>query len=114
MLDYKVLDRHQLEQFVQTNEFEGTEHGAEVSFIVVDWPAGHRVPLHRHAYPEIFIVQEGQATYTVGSATLEVKAPQVIVAAANVPHAFVNSGEGRLKQVDIHVSPRIVTEWLET
>jgi hypothetical protein len=25
----------------------------------------------------------------------------------------MNSGEGRLKQVDIHLSPAIVTGWLE-
>ena len=114
MPEYTMLDQHQLEQFIHTNEFEGNQLGAEVSFIVVDRPPGYRVPLHRHAYPEIFIVQEGKATYTVGSATLEVEAPQVIVAAAHVPHAFVNSGDGPLKQVDIHVSPKIVTEWLET
>ena len=97
MPDYTLLDKHQLEQFVHTSEFEGQQLGAEVSFIVVDWPPGYRVPLHRHSYPEIFIIQEGQATYTVGSATLDVKAPQVIVAAANVPHAFANSGDGPLK-----------------
>jgi hypothetical protein len=30
-----------------------------------------------------------------------------------VPHKFVNRGEGRLSQVDIHASDRFVTEWLE-
>jgi mannose-6-phosphate isomerase-like protein (cupin superfamily) len=69
--------------------------------------------LHRHPYPEIFMVQEGQATYTVGSSTLEVKAPQTVLVPAAVPHAFVNSGDGPLKQVDIHVSPKLITEWLE-
>jgi hypothetical protein len=29
-----------------------------------------------------------------------------------VPHGFANSGEGR-RQVDIHLSERIDTEWLD-
>lgn len=27
--------------------------------------------------------------------------------------AFVNSGSDRLRQIDAHLSPRYVTEWLE-
>ena len=30
------------------------------------------------------------------------------------PHGFVNSGQGRLRQIDIHVSPSFSTEWLES
>jgi mannose-6-phosphate isomerase-like protein (cupin superfamily) len=42
-----------------------------------------------------------------------VKGGQVIVVPAGVAHKFVNSGEERLRQVDIHASERFVTEWLE-
>jgi mannose-6-phosphate isomerase-like protein (cupin superfamily) len=84
-----------------------------VSFILVDLPPGGGVRLHRHTYAEIFVVQEGQATCTVGSSTREVTAPKTLLVPAAVPHAFMNSGEGRLKQVDIHLSPAIVTGWLE-
>jgi mannose-6-phosphate isomerase-like protein (cupin superfamily) len=31
---------------------------------------------------------------------------------AEQPHGFVNPGPGRLRQVDIHLSPRLITEWL--
>jgi mannose-6-phosphate isomerase-like protein (cupin superfamily) len=31
---------------------------------------------------------------------------------AGQPHGFVNSGEGRLRQIDIHLSPSFDTEWL--
>jgi hypothetical protein len=30
-----------------------------------------------------------------------------------VPHKFVNSGDGRLRQIDIHANATFVTEWLE-
>jgi mannose-6-phosphate isomerase-like protein (cupin superfamily) len=35
------------------------------------------------------------------------------VVPAGVAHKFVNSGAGRLRQVDIYASDRFVTEWLE-
>jgi hypothetical protein len=30
----------------------------------------------------------------------------------SAPHRFVNIGTEILRQVDIHVSPRFITEWL--
>ena len=79
----------------------------------MDAPPGSGPKLHRHPYEEVFIVQEGTATFTAGDETVEVKGGQVIVAPAGVAHKFVNSGEERLRQVDIHASERFVTEWLE-
>ncbi len=37
----------------------------------------------------------------------------IIIAPAGVPHKFVNSGPGLIRQVDIHPSPRMITIWLE-
>jgi hypothetical protein len=37
-----------------------------------------------------------------------------IVAVDELPwHGFVNSGDGSLRQIDIHVSPSFDTEWRE-
>jgi hypothetical protein len=36
-----------------------------------------------------------------------------LVVSAGVPLKFVNSGAGRLRQIDIHASERFVTERLE-
>ena len=38
---------------------------------------------------------------------MEVTGRQIMVAPAGVPHKFVNSGQGPLRQVDIHASGRI-------
>jgi mannose-6-phosphate isomerase-like protein (cupin superfamily) len=43
----------------------------------------------------------------------EAQAGQIIIAPVDTPHKFVNGGERPLKQVDIHVSKRFITEWLE-
>lgn len=95
------------------DEFQGYHCDANVSLIVVDAPPGGGPKLHRHPYEEVFLVQEGTATFTAGEETMEVKGGQVVVVAAGVAHRFVNSGTGRLRQVDIHASERFVTEWLE-
>jgi mannose-6-phosphate isomerase-like protein (cupin superfamily) len=36
-----------------------------------------------------------------------------VIVRPRVAHKFTNVGPGRLRQVDIHVSPEFVTEWLE-
>ncbi len=38
--------------------------------------------LHRHPYEEVFVVQEGTATFTAGDETIEAKGGQVVVVPA--------------------------------
>jgi mannose-6-phosphate isomerase-like protein (cupin superfamily) len=97
-----------------TYEFQGMQYqDTNVSFIWVDMPPGGTIRLHKHPYEEIFIIQEGTATFTVGSTTLETRAGQVILVPAEVPHKFMNLSDKQLKQIDIHVSRQFVTHWLE-
>ena len=114
-VEYTIVNRDELGAVGDDFEFEGFAHGgARVSFISVDTlepGAGPR--LHRHPYEEVFIIQEGRARYTVGATTVEGVAGQIIVVPPNTPHKFANLGPGRLRQVDIHVSERFITEWLE-
>jgi mannose-6-phosphate isomerase-like protein (cupin superfamily) len=90
------------------HKFEGHRYGdVNVSFFLVDSPPGGGAVLHTHPYEEVFVTLEGNATFTVGDKTIEVGAGQIVVAPADVPHKFVNSGTGPLRQVDIHPSGRI-------
>jgi quercetin dioxygenase-like cupin family protein len=93
-------------------EAVGDEIGAGISVIAVDAEPGDGPALHRHPYTEVFVVLEGQATFTLGDQQRIVHGGQVVVAPAGVPHRFVNSGSGRLRQVDIHDHPSFDTEWL--
>jgi mannose-6-phosphate isomerase-like protein (cupin superfamily) len=70
------------------------------------------VKLHQHPYQEVFIILEGSVTYTVGADTVQAKAGQIIIAPANTPHAFTNSGATQLRQIDIHLNKQFITEWL--
>lgn len=90
------------------HKFEGYRYGdVNVSFFLVESPPGGGAVLHTHPYEEIFLTLEGEATFTVGDDTIAVGAGQIVVAPADVPHKFVNSGTGPLRQVDIHPSGRI-------
>jgi len=113
-MNYRVVTVDELQKSGSMPEFEGYLYGdTDISFILVDMQPGEGVRLHQHPYQEIFIIQEGVATYTVGAATLEARAGQIIIGPADTPHKFINSGEGRLRQVDIHLSKRFITKWLE-
>jgi mannose-6-phosphate isomerase-like protein (cupin superfamily) len=109
-----VVDQDRLPFSVIAREFEGDDHGgAGISILFVDAPPGRGPGLHRHAYEEVFIVQEGRATFTAGDEEREVRAGEVVVVPPDTPHRFVNSGDGPLRQIAIHVNSRFVTEWLE-
>ena len=113
-MSYIILNRDELQRDGNTYEFEGYQHGdTNISFIWVDLSPGDGPRLHKHAYKEIFVIQEGAATFTVGSMVLEAKAGQIVIVPAGLPHKFINSGEGPLRQIDIHLSKQIITEWLE-
>jgi mannose-6-phosphate isomerase-like protein (cupin superfamily) len=109
----RVIDLADPARGADANEFQGHQYGVGVSFIVVDAPPGGGPRLHRHPYEEVFVVQQGTATFTAGEEVIEASGGQVVVVPAGVPHKFVNSGTGRLRQIDIHASERFVTEWLE-
>ena len=108
----KVIRNDELTKSNSSLEFEGVDHDAGVSFFLVDAAPGRGPSLHTHEYPEIFIILEGQATFRGAGEEVEVSAGQVVVVPAGEPHAFKATGEGS-RQVNIHVSPRFVTQWLE-
>ena len=96
-------------------EFVGADHGGVgICAILVEAPPGAGPSLHRHPYPEVLITQEGTATFLLGEdgERREVGAGEIVVVPAGQWHGFVNSGEGPLRQLDIHVSASFHTEWL--
>ena len=95
-----------------SDEYTGDELDAGICVIVVDAAPGDGPALHRHPYEEVFVVHEGEATFTLGDEQRVVRAGEVVVAPPGVPHRFVNSGDGPLRQVDIHVSRAFDTDWL--
>ena len=98
----------------RSRSLEGCEAGGvDLSIIFVDLDPGRGPRLHRHAYAEVFVIQEGRAVYTAGDERREVGPGDVVVVPAGVPHRFESSGDMPLRQLSLHLAPEMVTEWLE-
>ena len=97
----------------RARDFVGEDHGVGVTLILLDAEPGFGPRLHRHPYEEVFVIHEGEATFTVGDAEIEAGAGDIVVAPANTLHRFVNTGAGQLRFTSVHRSPRFETEWLE-
>jgi mannose-6-phosphate isomerase-like protein (cupin superfamily) len=108
-----VINRDELPRSGTAYKFEGHRYDTDLSFFLTGTPPGRGPGLHTHPYEEVFVVQEGRATFRVGDDTLEVIGGQIVVVPAGVPHGFVNSGTGPLRQINIHSSGRMITEWIE-
>jgi mannose-6-phosphate isomerase-like protein (cupin superfamily) len=109
-----VLDASELPKDVISRDFVGEDHGGVGACVLfVDAKPGDGPRLHRHPYAEILIVLEGVSTFTDGATTIEVGPGHIALVDANQAHGFVNRGRSTLRQIDIHLSPRFITEWLE-
>ncbi|MEO3384811.1 cupin domain-containing protein [Mesorhizobium sp. CAU 1741] len=91
----------------RTVRFEGRSLGGPVSFFLVDAAPGHGSSRHMHPYTETWVVRHGEAAFRVGEETTYAQAGDIVVAAAHIPHEFVNVGSGRLELVCIHPSDTI-------
>ncbi len=109
----RVIEAESLPGGENAVQFDGHAHGASVSFFITRNKPGTGPSLHKHPYDETFIVEDGSVRFTAGEETIEAVAGQIIVVPADTPHGFVNTGEGILRQVNIHPVPRMETEWLE-
>lgn len=96
-----------------TIRFEGDPYGSAVSFFLVNNEPGAGPVLHRHPYPETWIIRAGKALFTAGSEEIEGGPGDIVVVSAETPHKFKNIGDERLEIICIHASPRIIQEDLE-
>ena len=109
----RVVGLAELPSTTTARELVGADHGgAGVCLIFVDAPPGHGPSLHRHPYEEVFLILEGEATFTLGDETRTARAGDFLIAPPGVPHAFKNTGSGPLRSVDVHASPTFDTEYL--
>ena len=94
---------------------EGAEvGGVDLSIIFVDLDAGRGPRLHRHAYPEVFVIQEGRAVYTAGDEHARGRPGRRGRRPGRRRRTrFESTGEVPLRQLSLHLAPEMLTEWLE-
>ena len=112
-IDRLIIPFSALDVTKHAEEFVGADHGdVPFSIILVHAPTGGGPKVHRHPYAEVFIVESGEATFTLGEATRVVSSGHVVIGPPEVAHGFMNSGAGELRLIAIHGAPRFITEWL--
>ena len=113
-VNVQVLRQEELPLSNFARELVGADHGgAGVCILFVDAAPGQGPRLHRHPYEEVFITLEGEASFVADGEETQVRAGDVVIVPPTMPHSFRNSGEGRLRQIDIHLSPVFSTGWLD-
>ena len=83
--------------------FQGGQR-ADHSIFVTRTPPGRSVGLHVHPYAETFLLLEGHGRWTVGDATMDVHAEQIVVVPPDTPHGFENTSDASLLVVSVHDS----------
>ncbi len=96
-----------------TVKFEGGDYGSETSFFHTKTEPGTGSDLHKHPYAETWLVHDGLVRFTVGDKQIDAHSGDIVVAAQDVPHRFLNIGNGLLEMLCIHPTSRIVQELVE-
>jgi mannose-6-phosphate isomerase-like protein (cupin superfamily) len=109
-----MIDVIAKEQLEHGTLFQGGMYGnLPFSFFWVEVTPGQGSKLHMHPYDEIFVLQEGQAIFTLGDVVVKVEEGHIVIGPAEIPHKFFNSGSGPLRMVNIHPSQQIIQQRLE-
>jgi mannose-6-phosphate isomerase-like protein (cupin superfamily) len=112
MTKAKIVDFAELGEG-DARTFRGADHGGmPVSFILDREKPGSGPALHRHPYDEVWILDEGEVTFTAGDETLTAGPGSIVVVPAGTPHQFKNTGTKPVRMVCIHPRAQMETEWL--
>jgi len=90
--------------------FAGAEHGATVSVVLIDAAPGDGEEAHTHPVEEIVVVQQGSATFFLGSRQARiVRTGEVVRIPTRVPHRWVVTRDSPLRAIAVHGATEIVT-----
>lgn len=108
------IRQEQLPYRGSSHHFVGADNGdTGISTFLFHGQPGSGPPPHRHPYDEVQFIREGRGLYTVNGETFEASAGDILVIKAGEIHSFRCIGEGPLVQVDVHISPRFIQEYLK-
>ncbi len=109
--ELELLDRKVTRDGGALRYFEGARYGVQTSIYRSEILPGSGPDPHTHPYTEIFVIEQGEGRYQVGSTFIDAAGGDIVIVPANAPHAFINSGPGLLKHVAIHdASDRAISQ----
>lgn len=91
--------------------FQGFEHGANISFFVVEFSPGQGPRKHRHPYEETFIILDGEIEVKVEDKIQRLGSGKIVIIPADTWHEFKNNSDKLLLMINIHPVSKMITEW---
>jgi quercetin dioxygenase-like cupin family protein len=112
-MSYRLIEPAEIRLSPTASRLEGHAFGVPISLFLIDNPPGKGPELHFHPYAETFVIQAGEATFTVDGETIVGRPGDVVIVAPETPHRFVSSGDENLRLVAIHAAAEMVQTWVE-
>ena len=107
-----IINPDDLPHTEHAHELVGAHFGVPISLILVHSGPGTGPAMHRHDYAEVFVLEQGTATFRVEYAEFVAQPGQIVIAPPGAYHGFTNTGSGQLRLTAIHTAPNFKTEWL--
>ncbi len=87
-------------------KYEG-KNEIPISMFLTRYERGEGPDLHLHPYAEVFVVEEGTATFTIDEESVKVDAGNIVVVPPETVHGFKNADDGILRVHSVHPSPTV-------
>ncbi|WP_307042893.1 cupin domain-containing protein [Agromyces ramosus] len=84
-----------------------------MSFFLVDNQPGQGPDLHEYPYTETWVVLDGEVTVTADGVDHHATVGDILVVGPETPHRFRAGGDGTLRMMCIHATPRILQEFID-
>ena len=88
--------------------------GANTTSGTTSFPAGTKVPVHRHNCNEQVVLLEGDAEVEIDGVATRIKPMDTVFVEAGTWHRFVNLGDGPMKILWVYDSPDVTRTFKET
>jgi quercetin dioxygenase-like cupin family protein len=101
---------------VETTLLIGKERVADAPFTtgLTTFPPGRAAPMHSHNCAEQVTILEGEAEVEVAGVTTRLRPLDSTYIAANLPHRFINIGEGPMKMLWIYAADHVTRTFTAT
>ncbi|MAF48996.1 MAG: cupin domain-containing protein [Rhodospirillales bacterium] len=88
--------------------------GANTTSGTTSFPAGTKVPVHKHNCDEQVVLLEGEAEVDIDGVCTRIEAMDTVFVEAGTWHRFVNTGDGPMKILWVYDSPEVTRTFRET
>lgn len=90
--------------------FEGGQWGIDVSSFIIKSPKGKGAGKHRHPYPELFFLLEGEVEAFVDDEKVVMRGGQMWMVAPDTWHGFTVLSDEPIRMISIHPAGTMVQE----